>query len=62
MEYLREIINKLNLEIFLPYLDNTAYLVGFLMITIVLIYLILSIIFKFFEKIKMKKLKEKNPH
>jgi hypothetical protein len=61
MDYLREIINKLNLEIFLPYLDNTAYLVGFLMITIVLIYLILSIIFKFFGKNKDEKIERKKP-
>ena len=61
MDYLREIINKLNLEIFLPYLDNTAYLVGFLMITIVLIYLILSIIFKFFAKNKDEKIERKKP-
>ena len=62
MEYLREIINKLNLDTYLPYLDNTAYLVGFLMITIVLIYLILSIIFKFFAKNKDEKIERKNPH
>ena len=61
MEYLREIINKLNLDTYLPYLDNTAYLVGFLMITIVLIYLILSIIFKFFGKNKDEKIERKKP-
>ena len=61
MEYLREIINKLNLDTYLPYLDNTAYLVGFLMITIVLIYLILSIIFKFFAKNKDEKIERKKP-
>ena len=62
MEYLREIINKLNLDTYLPYLDNTAYLVGFLMITIVLIYLILSIIFKIFcKKNKDEKIERKKP-
>ncbi len=61
MDYLREIINTLNLDIFIPYLDNTAYLIGFLMITIVLIYLILSLIFKLFGKNKDEKIERKKP-
>ena len=61
-ESLKQVFLNLNLESFIPYVENTTYLVLiFIFLTIVLFYLI-NYVAKFFITIKKNQLKEKNPH
>ena len=60
-ESLKQVFSNLNLESFIPYLENTTYLVlFFIFLTIVLFYLI-SYVAKFFYNNKEKSVDRKKP-
>lgn len=60
-ESLKQVFLNLNLESFIPYLENTTYLVlFFIFLTIVLFYLI-SYVAKFFYNNKEKSVERKKP-
>ena len=54
MDFVKQTLEKIELESLIPYLDNTVYLISFLVILTLLIYLFLIIsIFK--NAIKLRK-------
>ena len=55
MNYLDQILEKLNLQTLVPYLENTGYLIIFLILLTVMIYFLLNILFKLFFKNKTSK-------
>jgi len=60
-ESLKQVFSNLNLESFIPYLENTTYLVlFFIFLTIVLFYLI-TYVAKFFYNNKEKSVERKKP-
>ena len=50
MDFAKQILEKIKLESLIPYLDNTVYLIVFLVILTLLIYFFLSLLFKLFFK------------
>ncbi len=60
-ENLKQILSNLNLENFIPYIENTTYLVlFFIFLTIILFYLI-SFLAKLFHENKEKSIERKKP-
>ena len=57
MNVFNKVLEVLNLEKFIPYLENTGYLVIFLIFMTILIYFLLNFLFKIFfnNKINRKK-------
>ena len=54
-------MEKIKLESLIPYLDNTVYLIGFLVILTLLIYFFLSLLLKLFFKGSDSKQERKQP-
>ena len=52
MDFVKQVLEKIKLESFIPYLDNTVYLISFFVILTLLIYIFLSLLFKLFFKKK----------
>ena len=50
MDFTKQILEKIKLESLIPYLDNTVYLIAFLVILTLLIYFFLSLLLKLFFK------------
>ena len=46
MDFAKQILEKIKLESLIPYLDNTLYLISFLIILTLLIYFFLNLLFK----------------
>ena len=61
MDFVRQTLEKIELESLIPYLDNTVYLISFLVILTLLIYLFLSLLFKLFFKRSDSKQERKQP-
>tara|TARA_B100000214_G_scaffold303362_1_gene234053 strand:+ start:367 stop:741 length:375 start_codon:yes stop_codon:yes gene_type:complete len=61
MDFAKQILEKIKLESLIPYLDNTVYLVAFLVILTLLIYFFLSLLFKLFFKGSDSKQERKQP-
>ena len=50
MDFVKQTLEKIKLETLIPYLDNTVFLIAFLVILTLLIYFFLSLLFKLFFK------------
>ena len=61
MDFVKQTLEKIELESLIPYLDNTVYLISFLVILTLLIYLFLSLLFKLFFKTSDSKQERKQP-
>ena len=61
MDFAKQILEKIKLESLIPYLDNTVYLIAFLVILTLLIYFFLSLLFKLFFKGSDSKQERKKP-
>ena len=61
MDFAKQILEKIKLESLIPYLDNTVYLIAFLVILTLLIYFFLSLLFKLFFKGSDSKKERKQP-
>ena len=61
MDFVKQTLEKIELESLIPYLDNTVYLNSFLVILTLLIYLFLSLLFKLFFKKSDSKQERKQP-
>ena len=61
MESLNSILEKINLVEFIPYIENTGYLVIFLIVVILIVYLLLSLFFKIFFNKKSSNAERKKP-
>ena len=61
MDFAKQTLEKIKLESLIPYLDNTVYLVAFLVILTLLIYFFLSLLFKLFFKKSDSKQERKQP-
>ncbi len=61
MDFVKQTLEKIELESLIPYLDNTVYLISFLVILTLLIYLFLSLLFKLFFKKSDSKQERKQP-
>ena len=61
MDFAKQILEKIKLESLIPYLDNTVYLIAFLVFLTLLIYLFLSLLFKLFFKSSDSKQERKQP-
>ena len=61
MDFAKQILEKIKLESLIPYLDNTVYLIAFLVILTLLIYFFLSLLFKLFFKSSDSKQERKQP-
>ena len=46
MDFIKQTLEKIELESLIPYLDNTLYLISFLIILTLLIYFFLNLLFK----------------
>ena len=61
MDFIQQALEKIELESLIPYLDNTGYLILFLVSLTLLIYFSLSLLLKFFFKKSDSKLERKQP-
>ena len=61
MDFVEQTLEKIKLESLIPYLDNTAYLIAFLVILTLLIYFFLNLLFKLFFKSSDSKQERKQP-
>ena len=61
MNIINKILEALNLEKFIPYLENTGYLVIFLIFLTLLVYFLLNFLFKIFFNSKITKIERKKP-
>ncbi len=61
MNYLNQILEKLNSQKLDPYLENTGFLIIFLVLLTVIIYFLLNFLFKLFFKNKTSKQERKKP-
>ena len=61
MNFFNKVLEVLNLEKFIPYLENTGYLVIFLIFMTILIYFLLNFLFKIFFNNKINKIERKKP-
>ena len=61
MDFVKQALEKIKLESLIPYLDNTVYLIAFLVILTLLIYFFLSLLFKLFFKKSDSKQERKQP-
>ena len=61
MDFAKQTLEKIKLESLISYLDNTVYLVAFLIILTLLIYFFLSLLFKLFFKGSDSKQERKQP-
>ena len=61
MDFAKQTLEKIKLESLIPYLDNTVYLIAFLVILTLLIYFFLSLLFKLFFKSSDSKQERKQP-
>ena len=61
MNVINKVSEVLSLEKFIPYLENTGYLVIFLIFMTILIYFLLNFLFKIFFKNKITKIERKKP-
>ena len=61
MDFIQQALEKIELESLIPYLDNTGYLILFLVSLTLLIYFSLSLLLKFFFKKPDSKLERKQP-
>ena len=61
MDFIKQALEKIELESLIPYLDNTGYLILFLVSLTLLIYFSLSLLLKFFFKKSDSKLERKQP-
>ena len=61
MDFVKQTLEKIELESLIPYLDHTVYLISFLVILTLLIYLFLSLLFKLFFKKSDSKQERKQP-
>ena len=61
MDFAKQTLEKIKLESLIPYLDNTVYLIAFLVILTLLIYFFLSLLFKLFFKKSDSKQERKQP-
>ena len=61
MDFAKQILEKIKVESLIPYLDNTVYLIAFLVILTLLIYFFLSLLFKLFFKSSDSKQERKQP-
>tara|TARA_B100000287_G_C20303361_1_gene650803 strand:+ start:83 stop:457 length:375 start_codon:yes stop_codon:yes gene_type:complete len=61
MNFIEQALEKIELESLIPYLDNTGYLILFLVSLTLLIYFSLSLLLKFFFKKPDSKLERKQP-
>ena len=61
MNVINNALEFLNLEKFTPYLENTGYLVIFLIFITILIYFLLNFLFKIFFSHKITKIERKKP-
>ncbi len=61
MDFVKQALEKIKLESLIPYLDNTLYLISFLVILTLLIYIFLSLLFKLIFKKSDNKQKRKQP-
>ena len=61
MDFVKQTLEKIKLESLIPYLDNTAYLIAFLVILTLLIYFCLNLLFKLFFKSSENKQERKQP-
>ena len=61
MDFVKQTLEKIKLESLIPYLDNTVYLIAFLVILTLLIYFFLSLLFKLFFKSSNSKQERKQP-
>ena len=61
MDFAKQTLEKIKLESLISYLDNTVYLVAFLLILTLLIYFSLSLLFKLFFKGSDSKQERKQP-
>ena len=60
MNVINKVSEVISLEKFIPYLENTGYLVIFLIFMTILIYFLLNFLFKIFLVTRLPKLKERN--
>ncbi len=61
MDFAKQTLENIKLETLIPYLDNTVYLIAFLVFLTLLIYLFLSLLFKLFFKSSDSKQERKQP-
>ena len=61
MNVFNKVLEVLNLEKFIPYLEYTGYLVIFLIFMTILIYFLLNFLFKIFFNNKINKIERKKP-
>ena len=61
MDFVKQTLEKIELESLIPYLDNTVYLISFLIILTLLIYFFLNLLFKLFFKKSDSKHERKQP-
>ena len=61
MNVINKVSEVISLEKFIPYLENTGYLVIFLIFMTILIYFLLNFLFKIFFKNKITKIERKKP-
>ena len=60
MNVINKVSEVLSLEKFIPYLENTGYLVIFLIFMTILIYFLLNFLFQNFFKNKITKIERRN--
>ena len=61
MDFIKQTLEKIELESLIPYLENTGYLILFLVSLTLLIYFSFSLLLKLFFKKSDSKLKRKQP-
>ena len=61
MDFVKQTLEKIELESLIPYLDNTVYLISFLIILTLLIYFFLNLSLKLFFKKHDSKHERKQP-
>ena len=61
MDFIKQTLEKIELESLIPYLENTGYLILFLVSLTLLIYFSFSLLFKLFFKKYDNKLERKQP-
>ena len=61
MDFVKQVLEKIELGSLIPYLDNTIYLISFLVFLTLLIYIFLSLLLKLFFKKSDSKQERKQP-
>ena len=61
MDFVKQTLEKIELESLIPYLDNTLYIISFLIILTLLIYFFLNLLFKLFFTKSDNKHERKQP-